>query len=278
MTVTTALTRLIETDAHEGPVYAPDEHALYFTTNRPSVAIVRLDLATLELATVRAEANMANGMTLDRDGALLVCEQGTRWKHAAITRLDRRTGRVSTLIDHWLGLRLNSPNDLVVARDGAIWFTDPAYGWLQGFRPPPDLGDTVLRHDPGTGATSVVADTFDKPNGLAFSPGERVLYVGDSARDHIKAFDVLPGGRLARERVFAEIQPGHPDGLKVDAAGRVFSSAGDGVHIFDPAGERIGEIPLPGAVNFTFGGPGHDVVYLTADDAVWAAELDLDRH
>jgi gluconolactonase len=272
MTVTAAVTRLVETDAHEGPVYVPDEGALYFTTNRPRVAIRRLELATGALSTVRADANMANGMTLDRDGALLVCEQGTLWQRAAITRLDPRTAHVDTGVDSWLGLRLNSPNDVVVARDGAIWFTDPSYGWLQGFRPTPELGDYVFRHDPRSGATSVVADTFDKPNGLAFSPGENVLYVGDSARNHIKAFDVA-GGRLTHERLFAEIRPGYPDGLKADAAGRVYSSAADGIHIFSPAGQRIGEIPLPSAVNFTFGG---SVLYITADDAIWAAELDLD--
>jgi gluconolactonase len=274
MTVTAAVTRLVETDAHEGPVYAADEHALYFTTNRPRVAIRRLDLSSLTVRTVRADANMANGMTLGPDGALLVCEQGTLWQRAAITRTDRRTGATATVVDSWLGLRLNSPNDVVVASDGAIWFTDPSYGWLQGFRPVPDLGDAVLRHDPRSGATTVVADTFAKPNGLAFSPNEDVLYVGDSERDHIRAFDVA-GGRLGRERLFAEIRPGHPDGLKVDAAGRVYSTAGDGIQIFGPDGERIGEIPLPGAVNLAFGG---DAIYVTADDAIWAAELDIDRH
>jgi gluconolactonase len=273
MTVTVAaVTRLVETDAHEGPVYAADEHALYYTTNRPRVAIRRLDLATGAVTTVRADANMANGMTLDGDGALLVCEQGTLWERAAISRMDRRTRAVETVVDAWLGLRLNSPNDVVVSRDGAIWFTDPSYGWLQGFRPAPALGDYVLRHDPRSGATTVVAETFDKPNGLAFSPDEDVLYVGDSARKVIKAFDVA-AGRLANERLFAEIRPGYPDGLKVDRVGRVYSTAGDGIHIFSPAGERLGEIPLAGAVNFAFGA---GVVYVTTDDAIWAAELDLD--
>jgi gluconolactonase len=270
MTTTATLTRLVETDAHEGPVYVADEHALYFTTNRPRVGIRRLDIGTGAVATVRADANMANGMTLADDGALLVCEQGTLWERAAITRVDRQTGAVETIVDSWLGLRLNSPNDVVVARDGAIWFTDPSYGWRQGFRPAPELGDYVLRHEPRSGVTTVVADTLDKPNGLAFSPGEDVLYVGDSERNHIKAFDVR-SGRLTRERVFAEIAPGYPDGLNVDAAGRVYSTAGDGIHIFTAAGRRIGEIPLPGAVNFTFG-PG--VAFITADDAIWAAELD----
>jgi gluconolactonase len=274
MTVTGAVTRVAETDAHEGPVYAAGEHALYFTTNRPRVEIRRLDLTTGAIDVARADANMANGMTLDRDGALLVCEQGTLWRRAAITRFDPRTGTHATVVDSWHGMPLNSPNDVVVAGDGAIWFTDPSYGWLQGFRPAPELGDFVLRHDPATGITTVVADTFDKPNGLAFSPDERVLYVGDSERNHIKAFDV-DSGRLVRERLFAEIRPGYPDGLKVDPAGRVYSSAADGIHIFSPAGEQIGEIAVPGAVNFTF---GSGVLYITADDAIWAAELDLNRH
>jgi gluconolactonase len=116
-----------------------------------------------------------------------------------------------------------------------------------------------------------VADSFEKPNGLAFTPDGRTLYVGDSERNHIKAYDVVADGRLAHEQLFAEIRPGSPDGIKVDAAGRVYSSAGDGVQIFDATGRRIGEIPLPGAVNFTFGGPG---LLITADDAIWAAELD----
>jgi gluconolactonase len=275
--------RVVDTDAHEGPVYVAGEHALYFTTvRRDEVQIKRVQLdgerGELErerVSVVRADANMANGMALDGEGRLVVCEQGTHERGAAITRMDLATGEVETVVDGFDGRPLNSPNDVVVARDGAIWFTDPSYGWLQGFRPAPDLGDYVLRHDRASGATTVVADTCDKPNGLAFSPAEDVLYVGDSARNHIKAFDVT-GGRLARERVFADIRPGYPDGLKVDAAGRVYSSAADGVHIFDPTGERIGEIPLPGAVNFTFG--DRDVLYITADDAIWAAELDLDRH
>jgi gluconolactonase len=267
------LTRLAATDAHEGPVYVPGEHALYFTTNRPRVAIRRFDLATGALDTVRTDANMANGMALDADGRLLVCEQGTLWSDAAITRLDPRDGRVETVADRWLGLRLNSPNDIAVAPDGTIWFTDPAYGHLQGFRPEPELGDYVFRHDPISGGLSVVADSCDKPNGLAFSPEGSVLYVGDSGTPrHVKAFDVISGARLANERVFAEIRPGRPDGIAVDEDGRVYASAADGIHVFSQSGDRVGEIPLAGAVNFTFAGP--DVLLITADDAIWAAQLD----
>src|SRR5689334_5551346 len=153
---TAAVERVIATDAHEGPVYVVSEDALYFTTQRtPGAAsrvdIMRLALGTLELTTVRADANVANGMAADGRGGLIVCEQGTRTRPAAITRLDLETGAVHTLVDAFLGSRLNSPNDVVVKSDGTIWFTDPSYGHLQGFRPPPHHADQVYRHDPATG-------------------------------------------------------------------------------------------------------------------------------
>ncbi len=232
-----------------------------------------------------AEANGANGMTPDRDGRLIVCEQGSRWEPARISRLDRSTGETEPLVDDWRGLPLNSPNDIVVASDGAIWFTDPSYGRLQGFRPAPMVGDYVYRHDPASGETTVVADGFDKPNGIAFSPDERVLYVTDSGANqepgsyhvtrphHIKAFDVTDGGRLAGERLFAVVTPGFPDGVKVDRDGRVYASSFSGVQVFDPDGRQIGEIRLPGAVNFCFGGANRDVLLITTDSAVWAAAL-----
>jgi gluconolactonase len=264
------LTRLVATDAHEGPVYVADEHALYFTSvprPRPHVAVRRLDLGTLKVTTVADGANAANGMTLDTNGRLVVCEQGTRMSEARLSRLDRFTGTRRTIVDSYRGLPLNSPNDVVAARDGSIWFTDPSYGYLQGFRPPPQLPDAVYRLDPETGLLVSVADNFDKANGLAFSPDERTLYVGDSEACRIYAFDV-EDGRLANQRVFSEIAPGYPDGIKVTADGRVFSSFCDGIAIFDPQGERIGEIELPGAVNFTFG----DALYVTTDTAIWAVK------
>ena len=203
-------------------------------------------------------------MTLDRDGRIVVCEQGTRMSDARISRLDLRTGARETVVDSYRGLPLSSPNDVVVASDGSIWFTDPSYGYLQGFRPPPQLPDAVYRFD---GTLERVAAAFDKPNGLAFSPDERTLYVGDSEASRIYAFDV-DRGRLANQRVFTEISPGYPDGIKVTPDGRVFSSFGGGIAIFDPQGERIGEIELPGAVNFTFG----DALYVTTNTAIWAVK------
>lgn len=268
-----------DTDAHEGPVYVADEHALYFTSTPqpgPLVAVRRLDLETNEITTVVADADGANGMALHPDGTLVVCEQGTPTRAARISRLERRTGERETIVDSLRGLRLNSPNDVVVASDGAIWFTDPSYGFLQGFKPEPQLGDYVYRY--ADGRLTVVADSFDKPNGLAFSPDESVLYVGDSGANqeagsfypsrphHIKAFDVV-GGRLRNERLFAVTTPGFPDGIKVDGAGRVYASAFSGVQIFDPSGDQVGEVDLPGAVNFTFG-RDESVLYVTTDTAV----------
>jgi gluconolactonase len=228
---------------------------------------------------------MPNGMTLGHDGHLVVCEQGTRSAPARISRVDPRTGRADTLVDRWGGLRLNSPNDVVVRRDGTIWFTDPSYGYRQGFRPEPQAGDYVYRFDPGSDRLSVVADSFDKPNGLAFSPDEQTLYVTDSGANqepgsyhvgrphHVVAFDVLGGRHLGPGRLFTVTTPGFPDGIKVDRDGRVYASASSGVQVFSPAGDLIGQISLPGAVNFTFGGPGGQVLFITTDTAIWAAIL-----
>jgi gluconolactonase len=263
---------MVEVDAHEGPVYVPEEDALYFTSvPGPAVAIKRLALASGEVSVLRADANAANGMALHSDGRLVVCEQGTRSSPARISLVDRATGTAETMVDGWGGLPLNSPNDVVVKEDGTVWFTDPSYGFLQGFRPAPELGDFVYRHDPLTGATTVVAEGFDKPNGLAFSPDERVLYVGDSGDDthHVEAFDVVRGRALAGRRPFAVIYPGYPDGIKVDANGLVYVASCSGVQVLAPDGARVREIAVPGAVNLAFGGAGR--IYVTADTAVWSA-------
>ena len=296
------LALVAETDAHEGPVYVSAEDALYFTTlpqprntpapGTPHAVIKRLALDGLSfpvdpsrLSVLPAHVHMPNGMTLGHDGSLVVCEQGTRAEHARISRVDPSTGQVNTLTDHWGGLRLNSPNDVTVRSDGTIWFTDPSYGHLQGFRPEPQIGDYVYRYDPVSGRLSVVADSFDKPNGLAFSPDEQTLYITDSGANqesgsyhvqrphHIMAFDVQGGSHLGPGRLFVVTTPGFPDGIKVDLAGHVYASSFSGVQVFSPAGDLIGQIRLPGAVNFTFGGPGGEVLFITTDTAIWAAVL-----
>ena len=274
----TAPEKVVDIDAHEGPVYVSDEHALYFTTQ--AGRIKRLDLRTLDVTVVRERSNRANGMTLAHDGSLLVCEQGDLEQPARIARLDRFSGDVTTVVESWAGLPLNSPNDVVARSDSSIWFTDPSYGFLQGFRPPPQTGDHVYRYDPGSGRLDVLADSFDKPNGICFSPDEHTLYVSDSGANqeagsyhperphHVVAFPVLDGRHLGPGRLFAVITPGFPDGLKTDRLGRVYASSSSGVQVFAPSGDPLGEIPLPGAVNFAFGG---DRLYITNDQAVWAA-------
>jgi gluconolactonase len=277
------LEKILDVDAHEGPVYVQDEHALYFTTlpqPGPRVSIKRLDLSTGEVSIVREDANGANGMTLAPDGRLLVCEQGTPTEPARISAVDPASGVAETIVDEFRGRPLNSPNDIVVASDGSIWFTDPSYGFLQGFKPEPAHGDYVYRFDGER--LAVVDDSFDKPNGLAFSPDESVLYVGDSGANqevgsfvpgrphHVRAFDVLDGKRLANSRLFATITPGFPDGIKVDVDGRVYVSCFSGVQIFAADGEQIDEIELPGAVNFAF---ADSTLFITTDNAIWAAEL-----
>ena len=301
---TPRLVKVADTDAHEGPVYVPSEDALYYTTvpqrkgaaphGSPDVAIKRLALDGTRFplmgereTVVRRHANGANGMALGHDGCLVVCEQGTTTTTARISALTTSTGQTDTIVSGVGALPLNSPNDVVVNWDGTIWFTDPSYGYLQGFKSLPVVGDRVYRYHPSSHTLTCVLDNFDKPNGLAFSPCGSVLYVGDSGANHelgtfdharphhIRAFDVTPSGGVARGRLFAVIEPGFPDGIKVDVEGRVYSSSFDGVQVFSPEGYRLGTIRLPGAVNFTFGGTDRNVLFITADTAVWAAVLNV---
>lgn len=271
-----------DADAHEGPVYDAAAGALYFTSvprPRPDgsreVAIRRLvldGLRAVAVETVVADANAANGMTMDARGRLVVCEQGGPARAAAITRTDPATGEREVLVDTVGGLPLNSPNDVAVAPDGALWFTDPAYGHLQGFRPEPRVDDQVYRHDPVTGETEIVAQGFDKPNGIALSAAGDRLYVGDNgAPQEIRVYDVRDGWRLTAGRVLVASVPGGPDGLKTGAAGHVYASWAGGIRVFAPDGALLGEIELPGAVNFTWGAAAGDVLFVTTDTAVWAA-------
>ncbi|HEX2085912.1 MAG TPA: SMP-30/gluconolactonase/LRE family protein [Solirubrobacteraceae bacterium] len=251
--------KLADVDAHEGPVVV--DGGLFFTTL--AGAIKRLDLGDGSVEVVRADGNRPNGMALGACGMLVVCEQGTFATAARIAKVDPRTGEAETLVDSCDGAPLNSPNDVVVARDGTLFFTDPSYGHLQGFRPPPQAPDAVYRVRDGVAER--VAVGFDKPNGIALSPDERTLYVSDNgAPHHLLA---LEGGA---RRVVHVGTPEHPDGVKVAPDGRIFVSAAHGVQVLAPDGGVVDEIPLPGAVNFALDG---DVLFITTDTAVWAAEL-----
>ena len=281
--------------AHEGPVYVRDWDAVLFTSvptisNVPAfgdrhVSIGKLDVRSLHVETWLETTNAANGMTLDRDGRLLICEQGSFTTPAGISRVDLQTQRREVVVDHWLGQPFNSTNDVVVKSDGTIWFTDPCYGSLQGFRPAPLVGSYVYRYDPADGSVNVVADSFNKPNGLAFSGDESILYINDSGAiqgpgtyypqlpHHIRAFDVVDGRRLTGDRHFATVVPGIPDGLKVDSQGRVYSSCFSGVKVYDRGGKLLGEIAAPGVANFCFGGANDNMLFMMCDSAIHIATI-----
>lgn len=215
----------------------------------------------------RSPSNNANGNTIDREGRLVTAEHGGR----RISRMEK-DGTVVTVIDAFEGKKFNSPNDVVVKSDGTVWFTDPAYG-LAG-RPKEVPGEYVYRFDPKTGVASVASKDFDKPNGLAFTPGEKILYIADSGKPrNIRAFAVNTDGTLGAGAVFATIDKGGPDGIRCDAQGRVWSSSGDGAQIFAPDGHLIARILLPeAAANLAFGGTKGQTLFLTARKSLYKVE------
>ena len=225
----------------------------------------------------RQPCNNTNGHTRDLQGRLISCEHGGR--RVSRTELD---GTVVTLVDSWNGKRLNSPNDVVVKSDGTVWFTDPPYGILtdlEGWQGEHEYGAChVFCFDPASGELRVVADDFVKPNGIAFSPDEKILYIADTAASHepddprhIRAFDVSDKGKLKKSRVFAACDAGLFDGFRLDTAGRIWSSAGDGVHCYAPNGDLLGKILVPEVVsNVCFGGLKKNRLYICGTTSLYA--------
>jgi gluconolactonase len=230
----------------------------------------------------RERVEFTNGHTRDRDGSILHCSHGLR----AVFRTDVDGSGQRIVVDRWRGKRFNAPNDIVVKSDGTIWFTDPPYGLIlpeEGHGGESEIGDCcVFRFDPRDGALDVVTDLPEHPNGLCFSPDERLLYVSDTSAavpghgdNHgIWVLDVVDGRRLARGRRFADVSPGVPDGFRVDARGWIYTSAQDGVQVLDTAGTLVGRIPVPEKTgNVTFGGPARDVLYITASSSLYRIRL-----
>jgi len=185
-----------------------------------------------------------------------------------------KDGALHTLVDLCDGKKFNSPNDVVAKSDGTIWFTDPPYGLPKGATKEQD-GNYFFRFDPKTKATSVVVKDFDMPNGLCFSPDEAKLYVADSGKPrHIRVFGVQKDGTLTGGAVFGVIDKGGPDGIRCDAQGRIFSSAGDGVHIFAADGKLIGKILVPATpANLCFGGADGKTLFITARTSLYSIPL-----
>jgi gluconolactonase len=260
----------------EGPVWLGDQRCLLWS-DVPGDCMWRWDEQSGAVSVFRRPSGYANGNTRDRQGRLLTCEHGGR--RVSRTEPD---GRVATLADSFQGKRLNSPNDIVCARDGAVWFTDPSFGilgWYEGAKAEPELPTNVYRLDP-SGSLAVAAEGINQPNGLAFSPDESILYIVESRSvpRRILAFDVGAGGRLANRRILIDAGPkGTPDGLRVDVDGNLWCGWGmgeaglDGVHVFDPAGKLIGRIDLPErCANVCFGGVHRDRLFMAASTSLYA--------
>jgi gluconolactonase len=217
------------------------------------------------ISVFKENTNAANGITRDMQGRLVACEAATR----RVVR-EEHDGTITVLAASFQGRPLNFPNDVVVKSDGAIYFTDPWAG--PRAQQPPGQTDLsfagVYRISPDAGTLTLLVADFLTPNGIAFSPDERVLYVNDSQRRHIRAFDVMPNGTLARQtdRVFADLsggEPGGPDGMKVDTAGNVFCGGAGGLYILDSAGKKLGRIVhgFANTANVAFGGDDWKTVY-----------------
>ncbi len=245
----------------EGPVCLDDGAVLW--SDIPGNRVLRWHpeeaTATQPFRVALAPAHFHNGHTRDHHGRLYACSHGER----AVLRSDDGGERWVPIATHHAGRRLNSPNDVVVARDGAVWFSDPPYGLIQ---PLEGYGGEqeqeacrVYRVDPGTGAVEARVTDLQWPNGLAFSPDETVLYVTDTSRTHdpagrhhIHTYPVA-GPEVGAGRVFAQVSPGMPDGIRTDEHGNLWSSSGSGVQIYAPDGRRLGEVPVPEAIgNLTF--------------------------
>lgn len=263
----------------EGPVYFADSRRLVFS-DIPNDLMLCWDEESGAINTFRTPSNFANGNTRDRQGRLVTCQHGTR----SVTRTEP-DGSITVLAERFDGKRLNSPNDVVVSTDGAVWFTDPTYGILsdyEGYKAASEIGRcNVYRRDPASGALGIVAEDFDKPNGLAFSADERTLYIADSGQSHgrdkphhVRALTIGPDGAFGRASLFAKIEPGIPDGLRLDVDGHLWISAADGVHCYEPDGTLIGKILVPEPVaNLTFGGKRRNRLFITASTSLYAVFL-----
>jgi gluconolactonase len=228
---------------------------------------------------LRDPSNKCNGMTLDNDGNLIVCEHVT----SSVVR-EKPDGTRETLATHWQGKELNSPNDVIVASDGSIIFTDPTYGRMPGFgiEREQDLDfQGVYRLPAGGGEIELLVDDFKQPNGLCFSPDESLLYINDTDRAHIRVFDVGPNQSLSNGRVFAEnigdgdlAKGGLVDGMKLDEQGNVYVTGPDGVWVFGTDGEHLGTIEVPESVgNINWGDDDWRSLYIPASTSVYRVRM-----
>lgn len=267
----------------EGPVWFGDGRYLLFS-DIPNNRMMRWTEETGEVSVFRQPSNYSNGNTRDKEGRLITCEHDSR--RVTRTELD---GTVTVLIDHYQGKPFNAPNDVVVHSNGSIWFSDPGYGVLndyEGHKAAFELPTNVYRLDPRTGAATVVEGGLRRPNGLCFSPDEKLLYLCDTSGTDgpqyphdIRVYDVVDGERLANGRQFVEVGPGRAiaDGIRCDRDGNVWAGTGwgaegsSGVQIFAPDGTLIGRIHLPEiCANICFGGAKRNRLFMAASSSLYA--------
>jgi gluconolactonase len=259
----------------EGPIWNPAGYLLF--SDMPGDVRRRWD-AQSGVTEVANPSNKGNGMTLDNDGRLIVCEHVT----SSVVRMDPdgRGGGREVLASHYEGRELNSPNDVVVKSDGAIYFSDPTYGRMPGFGLERDqdlVFQGVYRIPPEGGGPQLLVDDFDQPNGLCFSVDESLLYINDTPRAHIRVFDVSADGTLSNSRVLADgigsgsLEIGDlVDGMKLDERGNVWVTGPGGVCVFSPEGEHIGTVEVPENVgNINWGGPDWNELFIPATTSVY---------
>jgi len=259
----------------EGPVWFGDGRYLLFS-DIPTNRILRWDERTGRVETYREPSDNANGNTRDLVGRLVTCEHLTR----RVTRTEH-DGTITVLLDSYGGKPLNAPNDVVVSRDGAVWFSDPGWGITgnyEGDKADEEIGRYVWRIDPATGTGEPVIEGMDRPNGLCFSPDESRLYVVDIG--HIRVFD-LDGTRPVNGRVFVDMAPGGSDGIRCDRDGNLWAAAGDGgpgfdgVHCYAPDGTLLGRIHLPETCsNLVFGGVKKNRLFMTASRSLYSVYVE----
>ena len=264
----------------EGPVWFGDLRCLLFS-DIPNDRLLRWDEISGEVSEFRRPSHFSNGNTRDQQGRLLTCEHQTR----RVTRTEH-DGSITVLADNFEGKRLNAPNDIVVAQDGAVWFTDPGYGILsdyEGDKGEFELPANVYRIDGQSGRLSVVVDDCERPNGLCFSPDGGRLYVVDSGAQHIRAFDVAGEGQRVRGgRIWHKPASGTADGIRCDVDGNVWAALcwcnaeDEGVHCLAPDGEVIGKIHLPQMCsNLCFGGRRKNRLFITGSTSLYAVYVNV---
>ncbi|KKK19345.1 hypothetical protein AOCH_002416 [Aspergillus ochraceoroseus] len=275
--------------AHEAGIFIPSSNTLFITSNllQNETGTPKIQITKVKCEEISSPIPMANGGVNYKDG-IIVCAQGSMDTPGGIYYMSPTPPyATSILTKDFHGRPFNSVNDVVVHSDGSIWFTDPIYGFEQGYRPRPRLPSQVYRFNPATGDIRAVADGFGRPNGICFSPDEKTVYVtdtdwihGDGTTDDsrvssIYAFDVAYyHGQpfVTNRRLFAMADSGVPDGIKCDLAGNVYSGCGDGVHVWSPGGELLGRILIEGGVaNFCFGVDGE--MFLLNEHRLWKVKL-----